>query len=396
MVLFFRNHVLARLPIARPLAMWSQLAEQAWLRPSSLAMASPFFATPCSQAMPLQRSAPITNACDFQPQLLSRQEAHHLPIPWPRPHWTHVRRFSSVPPSAHAKRSKSSQRSGGHTRVPNALPQSIEKTLAPQTLTVPKHSGPIEVCRPTNQASSTSRKHAPSRGYPTRSAVYVIIYINVAIFFVWKYCWWQQICIHEQCKDDQCGHEICGEVQWMMKNTLNSKLNVTAHRYWTLVTPAFSHSAPQNLLINTLALAMFAPALYAAGGVGIGAFHIMGLTLGSAIFSNLTYLVYRWNKPLDTPYAESDDIRAHWSGAGASGVVNAFATAATCLAPRRRINIGRFTTPIRIHWVTIIMVFSDLMEFGKDDGVGHKVHLAGAAFGLAYYLFVLRRPYGWW
>jgi membrane associated rhomboid family serine protease len=44
----------------------------------------------------------------------------------------------------------------------------------------------------------------------------------------------------------------------------------------------------------------------------------------------------------------------------------------------------------------MFLVFSDLMAFGKDDGVGHEVHLAGAAFGLAYYLFVLRRPYGWW
>jgi membrane associated rhomboid family serine protease len=181
----------------------------------------------------------------------------------------------------------------------------------------------------------------------------------------------------------------------MMKNTLNSKFNVTAHRYWTLVTPAFSHSALQNLLINTLALAMFAPAFYTAGGIGIGAFHVMGLTLGSAIFSNLTDLVYTWNKPLDTRYAE-DDIRAHWPGAGASGVANAFATAATCLAPRRRITVARFTTPVRIYWVTMFLVFSDLMAFGKDDGVGHEVHLAGAAFCLAYYLFVLRRPYGWW
>jgi membrane associated rhomboid family serine protease len=182
----------------------------------------------------------------------------------------------------------------------------------------------------------------------------------------------------------------------MLLNTLNSKFNITAGRYWTLVTSSFSHFAPQNLLVNMLALAMFAPAFYTAGGVGIGASHILRLTLGSAIFSNLTCLVYRWNKPLDPRFAKADDIRAHWSGAGASGVANAFATVATCLAPRRRIAVGRFRTPIRIYWVTMFIVFSDLMALGKDDGVGHEVHLAGAAFGLAYYLFVLRRPYGWW
>lgn len=188
---------------------------------------------------------------------------------------------------------------------------------------------------------------------------------------------WQQICIHEHCKDDQCGHEICGEVQWMMKNTFNSKFIVTAHSYWTLVTAAFSHIGSQNLLINTLALAMFAPASYTAGGVGIGAFHIMGLTFGSAIFGNLTGLVHRWNEPLDTRYAAADDIRAYWSGAGASGVASAFATAATYLTPWHRFTVGRFTTPVRIYWVTIFIVFSDLMALVKMTVWG--VHHAGAA-----------------
>jgi membrane associated rhomboid family serine protease len=182
----------------------------------------------------------------------------------------------------------------------------------------------------------------------------------------------------------------------MMMNTTNSKFNVTAGRYWTLVTASFSHSAPQHLLENMLGLAMFAPAFYTAGGVGIGAIQIMGLTLGSAIFSNLTSLIYRRNAPLDPRYAEAEDMRAHPSGGGASGILNAFATAATCLAPRSRIALGRFRLPIRMYWVTMLFVFGDLMTLGADDGVGHEAHLAGAAFGLAYYLFALRKPFGWW
>ena len=42
-----------------------------------------------------------------------------------------------------------------------------------------------------------------------------------------------------------------------------------------------------------------------------------------------------------------------------------------------------------MYWVTFLFVFSDLISLGAEDGVGHEVHLAGAAFGLAYYLFVL-------
>lgn len=202
--------------------------------------------------------------------------------------------------------------------------------------------------------------------------------------------------MHEKCKDEQCGHEICGEVQWMMMNTFNSKFSITARRYWTLVTSSFKHFIPQNLLTNMLALAIFARAFYTAGGEGIGAANIVGLTLGSAIFGNLAGLIYRWNGPLDPRYVKEDDIRAHWSGAGASRVAYTFATAATCLAPRTRVAFGRFRTPVRIYWVTMFVIFDDLMALGKEDRVGHEVHLAGAAFGLAYYLFVLRRPYGWW
>jgi membrane associated rhomboid family serine protease len=305
-------------------------------------------------------------------------------------------RFSSVPPLAQTKRSGQSQRSKGPTQVPKAIPQPIKETLAPWTPTVSKYLDPIKVCRPTSQASSASKKRVPPRREATRSAVRYIICINIIVYFVWRHCMRQQICVQEKCKDDQCGHEICGEVQWMLLNTFNSKFNIIARRYWTLVTSSFSHFAPQNLLVNMLALAMFAPAFYTAAGVGVGASHIMGLTLGSAIFSNLTGLVYRWNKLLDPCFAEADDTRAHWSDAGASGVANTFATAATYLAPRRRIAVGRFRALIRIYWVTMFIVISDLMALGNDDGVGHEVHLAGAAFGLAYYLFVLRRPFGWW
>lgn len=179
-------------------------------------------------------------------------------------------------------------------------------------------------------------------------------------------------------------------------NAWSSKFNITAHRNWTLVTSTFSHGAPQNLLVNMLGLAIFARAFYTAGGVGIGAFHIMGLTLGSAIFSNLAGLIYRWNLPLTAHHAKKDGIRAHWTGSGASGVVSTFAAAATCLIPRTRIAVGRFTTPIRFYWVTFLFIASDLIALGAEDGVAHEVHLAGAAFGLAYYLFVLRKPYGWW
>lgn len=388
MVLFHRGHALARLPIAHTLASWPQ--------PRSLVLVRLLCSATCSQATSMRCLTPIHDTRLSQPQLLLSRRARHAPVSWSHLSWIHIGRFSSFPSSGQAKRSKPSQRPRSNTRVPQGLPQPAKETLAPRTHTIPNHSKPIEVCQPTNKTSSKSKQRMPPRAKSTRSAVRYIIGINVIVYMVWRHCLWQQICMHEKCKDEQCGHEICGEVQWMMMNTLNSKLNITARRYWTLVTASFTHFVPQYLFTNMLVLAIFARAFYTAGGVGIGAFHVMGLTLGSAVFGNLAGLIYRWNSPLDLRYAKEGDIRAHWSAAGASGVTNTFATAATCLAPRTRIAFGRFRTPVRIYWVTMFVIFNDLMALGNDDGVGHEVHLAGAAFGLAYYLLVLRRPYGWW
>ena len=79
----------------------------------------------------------------------------------------------------------------------------------------------------------------------------------------------------------------------MIENTTLSKLNISAHRYWTLVTASFSHMGILHLAVNMLSLVIFAPALYKAGGVGIGAYHIIGLTVGTAIFTNVILLTSR-------------------------------------------------------------------------------------------------------
>ena len=60
----------------------------------------------------------------------------------------------------------------------------------------------------------------------------------------------------------------------------------------------------------------------------------MGLTLGSAIFFNLTGLIFRRNLPVTRKHARKDDIGAHWTGAGANSIVYAFAAAVTFLSPR--------------------------------------------------------------
>lgn len=180
MVLFHRGHALARLPIAHTLASWPQ--------PCSLVLVILLCSATCSQAMSMHCLTPTTNTRFSQPQPLLGQGARHPPISWPHPSWTHIGRFSSLPPSAQAKRSKLSQRSGGNTRVPKGLPQPVKETLAPRTHTIPIHSGPIEVLRPTKKKSSTSNGHMPPRAKSTRSAVRYIIGINVIVYIVWRHC----------------------------------------------------------------------------------------------------------------------------------------------------------------------------------------------------------------
>lgn len=160
MLLFYRGQVLARLPIAHPLASWPRLSQQAWPQPSFLVIARSLCSATCPQATLTQHLMPLTNARLSQSQLLLRRGAH---ISWSHCPGIRVGRFNSMSPSAQAKRSKPSHRSGGNTQVPKAFSQLIKETLIPRMPTISKHSGPIEVLRPTTQASSTSKKQRPPR-----------------------------------------------------------------------------------------------------------------------------------------------------------------------------------------------------------------------------------------
>ena len=181
----------------------------------------------------------------------------------------------------------------------------------------------------------------------------------------------------------------------MLGNTVTSSLNILAHRYWTLATASFSHHAWDRLLGNMIGLAIYAPAFYTAGGVGIGASHVIRLTIGSAVVSNLASLVYRWPEPRDHPDAKEDDIPGRDGTHGASGVVNAFATAATCLTPDKCIAIGRFTLPFPMWFITVNFIIHDMVMLDSGDTTAHEAHLMGATYGLAYYMIILRKSFGW-
>lgn len=347
MISLLRYRVSARLPINHAFVPCSQMMQQEWAKASPLVIVRSFFSTACSQAVSTRYSALLSG---FHPLLLPRCKAQRLLVPWP--YDVQSRQFSSAPSSAQAKRSNASQRPKGRPPVSRNLPPPAkERPILRRLPAVATYSAPIEVCQPQVQSSYTSKEHILPHAKSTRLAVYCIFCIIIAQYVAWRLCLWQQICIHEGCKDERCGHDLCGPVIWMMDNATISKRNICAHRYWTLITAAVSHANPDHLLSNLLGIAVFAPALYSAGGVGVGAIHIAGLTLGSAVFSNLASVIYNWNQPPSVYHPRLHPTISKWNGIGVSGISCAFAAAATCFQPRKHITIGRFTTPLRVYWV---------------------------------------------
>ena len=142
----------------------------------------------------------IANACDFQPRLFSRQEAHHLRVPWPRSDLTYARRFSSVPPSAAAKRPEPSKHSGNQPRLPQGLRlPGNEQSVSSRMPAVARYPAPLEVCRREVQVLPTSKKPMSPRANSTRSAVRCIIYVNMLVLIAWSCSAFKQKCVFEGC-----------------------------------------------------------------------------------------------------------------------------------------------------------------------------------------------------
>jgi hypothetical protein len=223
MISLHRCHVFARPQVTCDLALWSRTLQRDWSQPSILTRSGSQFSTTCLEAVSSQCLTPTSSTRGFQPQPLPLQGASHFPIVWLPPRGIRVGRFTSGPSSAQAKRPRPSQRVGSQSRSPKGLPPPVKDRPAPRRMpAVATSSRPIEARLPTAQALPTPKEHTPPHFNSTRSAVHCIICINVAIWVIWRHCNWQQPCVHEQCEDDDCGHELCDELQWMLNNTTTS------------------------------------------------------------------------------------------------------------------------------------------------------------------------------
>jgi len=160
-------------------------------------------------------------------------------------------------------------------------------------------------------------------------------------------------------------------------------------RWWTWITSAFVHAAPAHFIGNMTSLLGFGQ--ICAKLPGMTALHIWAIAIGSAVASSAALL-------LDKTYVSPEP----WGYAfGASGVVSAFGVIAALGAPAERVSFKFWFFDISASpWKTMAFsVISDLVgtfarpsKTAPQQGqrVGYSAHLGGAAFGLLYYLLVLR------
>lgn len=204
----------------------------------------------------------------------------------------------------------------------------------------------------------------------------LLIGANAAVFFTWLYA--------DQYQDRRLR-------QRLMNNTTLSWFNWNANRYWTAITSAFSHQNLTHIVFNMMSFNAFASTLIYAGGMGIGAPHLLCLYLGSALAGSAAYLYMKQPKRDRRFGPNAQHLPSTNSyGLGASGAVMGMAAAATCIAPFQRMGLLflPFSAPA---WVfTVGYVALDILWLGKNDRIGHDAHLGGAVFGAAYYLVALR------
>lgn len=166
--------------------------------------------------------------------------------------------------------------------------------------------------------------------------------------------------------------------------------DVKQGRWWTLITPAFSHVQPDHIIRNLVAFSDISNMLI-QGGIGPAKYAL--LVLGSAVSGNVAFL-YQASCRQPTGMAsiwayftQRTEVRA----LGLSGVVMGLGTALAPTGPEVGVLLfGIIPIPFWLMMVLYI-IFDSVMLGRQNSEVGHAAHLGGAAFGAAFYLLELRR-----
>ncbi|KAK3068120.1 hypothetical protein LTR53_014554 [Teratosphaeriaceae sp. CCFEE 6253] len=202
-------------------------------------------------------------------------------------------------------------------------------------------------------------------------AMWLIIGLNTAVFAGWQYA--------KETKDQRL-------TQRMYANFTLSWANVRDGRLWTVITSAFSHTALWHFGFNMLAFRSFASGL--SWFPGIGAFHLLALSLGSGLAGSAAWLATK-----DRQGRQG----AREAALGASGIVMGVGSAVSCLMPTAAVNFMFIPVPVPLWAVTAgYLAFDSYFLHSETSRIGHAAHLGGAVWGLAYYVAFLRGYGGVW
>ena len=161
-----------------------------------------------------------------------------------------------------------------------------------------------------------------------------------------------------------------GSASWMEYLELPAYIPQLLSRPWTLFTYMFLHNGALHLLFNMLWLYWFGQLFLSF----FSARHFRGLYLLGGLCGGLFYLLAYNVFPYFTPYIYGSYLL------GASASVLAVVVATAVREPEYRVNF-MFIGAVRLKYVALFMVVTDLLFVTSGNGGGHIAHLGGALAG---------------
>ena len=161
-----------------------------------------------------------------------------------------------------------------------------------------------------------------------------------------------------------------GGASWMNFMTLPASIPEFLKQPWSLLSYMFLHADPLHLLFNMLWLYWFGQLFLSF----FSARHFRGLYLLGGICGGLFYMLALNVFPYFTPYIYISTLL------GASASVLAIVVATAVREPEYRVNF-MFIGTVRLKYVALFMVVTDLLFVTSGNGGGHIAHLGGALAG---------------
>jgi len=161
-----------------------------------------------------------------------------------------------------------------------------------------------------------------------------------------------------------------GTVSWMEFLQLPAYIPQFLEQPWSLLTYMFLHADALHLLFNMLWLYWFGRLFLAF----FSARHFRGLYILGGICGGLLFMLALNLFPYFTPYIYSSMLL------GASASVLAIVVATAVREPEYRVNF-LFVGSVRLKYVALFMVVTDLLFVTSGNGGGHIAHLGGALAG---------------